>query len=233
MTPWWVRNVWDIAVFWTIALLVVFVSLAIMRFTPVLNPEVESLRKREQQCTRCPLRAGCTQVVPGIGPSPAPIMIVGEAPGADEDKQGLPFVGASGQLLSRMLEAAKIDREAIWVSNVVRCRPPDNRRPEPAEIAACKMWLWEEMKLVDPLVVVALGNTPAKLLLRGKSTFKISRVVGQPQPADFLKEQGIVVPMYHPSYLLRQSEKDVQEATRIFVKVRNYVDARVHTVGVC
>lgn len=155
-------------------------------------------------------------------------MFVGEAPGADEDEQGLPFVGASGKLLNKMLGEAKLDRSSVFVSNVCRCRPPKNRAPTPEEINACKAWLWKEMQIVDPLVVIPLGNTPARLLLKGASTFKISTAVGRPHKASFLREGGIILPMYHPSFLLRGSNEKVKEMVKVLIKARNYINERVH-----
>jgi DNA polymerase len=155
-------------------------------------------------------------------------MFVGEAPGADEDEQGLPFVGASGKLLNKMLADAKMDREAVFVTNVCRCRPPKNRTPTPEEVGACKGWLWKEMQLVNPLVVIPLGGTPSRLLMKGKSTFKISAVVGKPHKASFLRKDGIILPMYHPSFLLRGSNEKVKEMVKVLIKARNYINERIH-----
>jgi DNA polymerase len=155
-------------------------------------------------------------------------MFVGEAPGAEEDEQGLPFVGASGKLLNKMLEEARMERSSVFVTNVCRCRPPKNRAPLPEEIQACKGWLWKEMRIVDPLVVIPLGNTPARLLMKGKSTFRISTVVGKPHKASFLREGGIILPMYHPSFLLRGSNEKVKEMVKVLIKARNYINERVH-----
>lgn len=181
------------------------------------------LFQREKACTRCGLRRGCSQVVTPSGPTPCPIMIVGEAPGADEDERGSPFVGASGKLLNRMIVSADLQRENVFITNVVRCRPPDNRTPETVEINACKPWLWEEIKLVDPLVILAMGATASKLLMHGNSTFRITKVVGQPKKVDFLREGGIVVPMFHPSYLLQHSMKELEDMVKVIIRARNYV----------
>ena len=117
-------------------------------------------------CTRCPLAATRTQVVFGVGDPEADLMFVGEAPGRDEDLQGVPFVGRSGQLLDRLLaEEVGIGREAVYIANVVKCRPPDNRDPKPDEIAACRPYLEEQVALIAPKVVVTLGNFATRLLL--------------------------------------------------------------------
>ena len=117
-------------------------------------------------CTRCPLAATRTQVVFGVGDPGADLMFVGEAPGRDEDLQGVPFVGRSGQLLDRLLaEEIGIGREAVYIANVVKCRPPDNRDPKPDEIAACRPYLEEQVALIAPKVVVTLGNFATRLLL--------------------------------------------------------------------
>lgn len=150
-------------------------------------------------------------------------MIVGEGPGLEEDLHGEPFVGSSGRLLDKMLRSAGIPRDSVIITNTVRCRPPQNRAPLPDEIQACKAWLWQEIKMVDPLVVVTLGKTPSKLLLKGKSGFSITQAVGKPRKVDFLHPDSIVVPMFHPSYLLRGKMKQVEDMVQIFVKVRNYI----------
>ncbi|SVC70462.1 uncharacterized protein METZ01_LOCUS323316, partial [marine metagenome] len=114
-------------------------------------------------CTACGLAEGRTQVVFGNGSPDADVMFVGEAPGAREDEQGVPFVGRSGQLLDRLLaEELGMDRSDVYIANVVKCRPPDNRDPRPEEIAACRPWLARQMDLVDPSVVVTLGNFAAR-----------------------------------------------------------------------
>src|SRR5687768_7859661 len=110
------------------------------------------------RCTRCDLYVSRTQVVPGAGAAKAGLLFVGEAPGASEDREGIPFVGASGKLLNGMLEAAGIDRGEVFIANVVRCRPPENRAPKPRELRACAGWLAEQIRLIDPKLVVSLGR---------------------------------------------------------------------------
>lgn len=184
--------------------------------------ELERLRSQSKNCTRCKLREGCHQVVPSIGPADAKMMIVGEAPGRDEDAIGEPFVGASGQLLDKMLEASGFSRNEVVITNCVRCRPPNNRAPESDELRACKPWLWGEIKLIQPHIIATLGATPSRLLLRGGASFRISKIVGQPQKMDYLPE-GWIVPMFHPSYLLRGSRKDVHAAIKLFVNCKRMI----------
>lgn len=149
--------------------------------------------------------------------------MIGEAPGQEEDLNGEPFVGASGKLLDKMLKTAGLKRDDIFITNVVRCRPPDNRPPDDEEITACKTWLWKEIKVVQPLVIVTMGKTAAKLLLNGKSTFAIGKVVGKPQKLAYLSEEQIIVPIFHPSYLLRGNLKEIEETVKILVKIKNYI----------
>ena len=149
-------------------------------------------------CTRCALSNGRTQVVFGTGDQTADLMFVGEGPGAEEDRQGLPFVGRSGQLLDRLLnEELGIDRSSCYITNVVKCRPPDNRDPKPNEISACRPFLEQQLEFVDPRVVVTLGNFASKLLL-GTET-GITRLRGQSY--EFLGRH--LVPTFHPAAALR------------------------------
>jgi uracil-DNA glycosylase family 4 len=186
---------------------------------------MKRLHEEEKACRRCVLRTTCHQVVPGQGPVPSALMLVGEAPGADEDAVGIPFVGMSGKLLDRMLKSADLSRSDIFITNVCRCRPPGNRTPEASEINACKAWLWREIRVCDPLVIVAMGGTAAKLLLRGNSSFRISKVVDQAQKVDFLRQGGIVVPAYHPSYLLHNNMDKLEGMVKTLIKVQRYIVA--------
>jgi DNA polymerase len=149
-------------------------------------------------CTDCPLSATRTQVVFGVGDPHADLMFVGEAPGRDEDLQGEPFVGRSGRLLDRLLaEEVGIDRSAVYIANVVKCRPPDNRDPRPDEIAACRPYLTDQIDLIAPKVVVTLGNFATRLLL---DTDKgITTVRGASYPMGDV----LVVPTFHPAAALR------------------------------
>jgi uracil-DNA glycosylase len=157
-----------------------------------------------KNCTRCPLRKGCNQVVVGIGPLCAPLLIVGEAPGGDEDIEGEPFVGRSGQLLTKLLSDGGIDRETIYVSNAVKCRPPANRVPSPIEINTCKIWLWREIQTLSNLkVILTLGATPTGLLLKLK-TVSMGKLINKGYTVDYTSAK--VYPWYHPSYILRRNK---------------------------
>lgn len=149
-------------------------------------------------CTRCALAAGRTQVVFGMGEPTADLMFIGEGPGADEDREGLPFVGRSGRLLDRVLaEETGLTRAHCYIANIVKCRPPGNRDPRPEEIAACRPWLDRQLDLVDPTVIVTLGNFSTKLLLG--TTVGITRLRGH----TYRYRRGVVVPTLHPAAVLR------------------------------
>lgn len=152
-------------------------------------------------CTRCALCSGRTQVVNTHGNPKARLMFVGEAPGADEDAQGKPFVGRAGQLLTKMIEAMGLKREEVIIGNVNRCRPPGNRQPTLEEAAICRPFLFREIAAIRPEVIVVMGNTALRNLLEVKAG--ISSVRGQ-----FRDYQGIkVMPTFHPAYLLRDPSK--------------------------
>ncbi len=153
-------------------------------------------------CKACNLHATRTQVVFGSGPVDAELVVVGEAPGYHEDIEGLPFVGEAGQLLTRMLEAIQIKREQVYICNTVKCRPPENRQPQPEETKACQIWLMRQFLLLSPLVILALGKF-ASVALTGREQ-SMSKYRAQQSPLSTYKYQGIpVVFSYHPSYLLR------------------------------
>ena len=158
--------------------------------------ELEAVAAEAAGCTRCRLHQSRTQVVFGQGDPHADLMFVGEAPGFHEDRQGLPFVGPSGQLLNRLLEGIGLRREDVYICNVVKSRPPQNRDPQPDEIAACRPWLDAQIRLVDPKVVVTLGNFAAKTLL--ETTTGITRLRGRTHPF-----QGrVLLPTFHPAAAL-------------------------------
>lgn len=166
--------------------------------------EAEDLAALEAQvrtCQRCRLAEGRTKLVFGEGRAPAEIMFIGEAPGAEEDLAGRPFVGPAGQLLTKIIQAMGLDRQEVYIANVVKCRPPKNRTPQPDEVAACLPFLEDQITLVRPKVIVALGSLAAQTLLAEKTP--ISRLRGR-----FHDRQGIpVMPTFHPSYLLRGEER--------------------------
>ncbi|NLF17295.1 MAG: uracil-DNA glycosylase, partial [Lentisphaerae bacterium] len=154
-------------------------------------------------CRRCPLCQERTQTVFGEGPADAELMFIGEAPGRDEDLQGRPFVGAAGQLLTRMIEAMQFSRDEVYIANIVKCRPPRNRVPDPAEAAACLPYLRRQIALIRPKVIVTLGATPLLYLL-GKTG--ITRVRGQWAEIDGIP----TLPTYHPAFLLRAPERKAE-----------------------
>jgi uracil-DNA glycosylase family 4 len=164
-------------------------------------PRVLSLhhiREDIGDCTRCKLATlGRRQVVFGAGNPDADLMFVGEAPGADEDVQGVPFVGRAGQLLTKMIEAMGFTRDEVYIANVVKCRPPENRNPEPDEIERCEPFLFQQIESIRPKVIVALGAFAAKTLLRTQDP--ISRLRGQV----YEYHGAQLVPTFHPSFLLR------------------------------
>ena len=149
------------------------------------------------ECTRCKLHGGRTRLVFGVGNPSAELMFVGEGPGADEDLQGEPFVGRAGQLLTRMIEAMGFARSEVYIANVVKCRPPGNRDPEPDEIEACEPFLKAQIAAIGPRVVVALGRFAVQTLLR--DTTPVSRQRGRWREYEGVK----LMPTFHPAYLLR------------------------------
>ena len=153
-----------------------------------------------RDCTRCPLHVTRTQAVFGAGNADAELMFIGEAPGASEDRLGLPFVGAAGKLLDRLLEELGMDRQDVWIGNVLRCRPPDNRDPQPREIEACQGYLFEQVRLIEPTVICTLGNFSTKLL-RGDPT-GISRLHGRQEVRVIGSRAVRLYPLYHPAAAL-------------------------------
>jgi uracil-DNA glycosylase family 4 len=154
------------------------------------------------QCMRCKLcTLGRKQVVYGVGNPSAELMFVGEAPGADEDDQGIPFVGRAGQLLTKIIEAIEIRRDDVYIANVIKCRPPGNRNPEPDEVAVCEPFLFQQIDLIKPKVIVALGKFAAQSLLRTDTP--ITKLRGRVHA--FRGAQ--LIPTFHPAYLLRSPDK--------------------------
>ena len=160
-------------------------------------------------CTRCGLHQGRTQTVFGEGDCCAELVFVGEAPGQEEDATGRPFVGRAGELLTKMIRAMGLRREDVFICNVIKCRPPDNRTPAPGEVEACRPYLLRQLEIIRPKVIVTLGNPAAKALLGTR--VGITRLRGQWQGLPLIGDnlQGIaVMPTFHPAYLLRQYTKD-------------------------
>jgi DNA polymerase len=182
-----------------------------------------ALREDIGDCTRCVLHTlGRRQIVFGAGNPAADLMFVGEAPGADEDVQGVPFVGRAGQLLTKIIAAINLTRDEVYIANVIKCRPPGNRNPEPVEVATCSPFLQRQIDTIRPKVIVALGTFAAQMLLQTKTP--ISRLRGQVHEfRDGIK----VIPTFHPSFLLRNQQnramyRDVWEDMK---KARAILDA--------
>ena len=168
------------------------------------------------ECTRCKLSGlGRTQVVFGVGNPGADLMFVGEAPGADEDVQGVPFVGRAGQLLTKIIEAIGLRREDVYIANVIKCRPPQNRNPEPDEIETCEPFLFQQIDVIKPKVIVTLGKFAAQCLLRSEEP--ISRLRGRL----FDYRGAKLIPTFHPAYLLRNpsSKREVWEDMKLVKKL--------------
>ncbi len=165
--------------------------------------DLESLAHHCHACQRCGLASGRTHVVVSRGNRTAPILIIGEGPGQQEDEQGLPFVGKSGQLLDKILAAVRLDPDQdVYICNIVKCRPPGNRVPTPKEVAACKGYLLEQIRLVNPKIILLTGATAVKGILGLKEG--ISQLRGQ-----WFEWQGhLCMPIFHPAYLLRNQSRE-------------------------
>ena len=161
------------------------------------TPTLEEIREEIGDCKRCKLHRGRRNIVFGVGNPEADLMFVGEAPGADEDAQGIPFVGRAGQLLTRIIKAIGLQREQVYIANILKCRPPGNRDPERDEVESCEGFLFQQIQTIDPMLVVALGRYAAQTLLQTKTA--ISRIRGKFYPY----RGGLLIPTFHPSYLLR------------------------------
>jgi uracil-DNA glycosylase len=182
---------------------------------------LQDIRNDLGECTRCRLHEGRTHIVFGTGNPRARLMFVGEAPGQDEDEQGLPFVGRAGQLLTKMIESMGFRREDVYIANVLKCRPPGNRPPKPDEVATCQPFLRRQIASINPEVLCALGSFAAQAVLRRED--KISAMRGR-----FFSIDGVtVMPTYHPAYLLRNpSEKrtvweDLQKIMAVLKKAES------------
>jgi DNA polymerase len=170
------------------------------------------------ECTRCKLHTlGRKQIVFGVGDPQAQLMFVGEAPGADEDVQGEPFVGRAGRLLTKIIEAIGLTRQQVYIANVIKCRPPQNRNPEPDEVGQCEPFLFRQIDVIGPRVIVALGKFAAQSLL--KTVEPITRIRGR----EFAYRNATLIPTYHPAYLLRNpsAKREVWEDMK---RVRQLLD---------
>lgn len=178
---------------------------------PFANLTLAELAAEAHRCVRCPLSVTRTNVVFGVGNPNADLMFVGEAPGHDEDLKGEPFVGRAGQLLTKIIEAMGFTRDQVYIANVLKCRPPENRDPLPTEIEKCEPFLLRQVELVKPKVIVALGRHAVKVLLHTDE--RVSRLRGR-----FHDFRGIpVMPTYHPAFLLRnpESKREVWEDMKL------------------
>jgi len=182
---------------------------------------LEQLRVTAATCTRCPLAEGRTQVVFGVGSPTADLLFVGEGPGREEDLAGEPFVGRSGKLLDRLMwEEIGLTRAECYIANVVKCRPPNNRDPLPGEIEACRPYLEEQIALIEPAVIVTLGNFSTKLLLGSSQGIRALR--GQA----FERGGAQVVPTYHPAYVLRAGGEAMAEMRADLVRAKRLLAGR-------
>lgn len=181
-----------------------------MTLPPAIPPETPApfrdLYEEIADCPRCELARTRTRTVPGAGPAAASIMFVGEGPGQREDEQGLPFVGAAGRFLDQLLVGAGLARSEVYITNIVKCRPPGNRDPEVEEIAACRPYLDRQIEIIDPALIVTLGRFSMQ---RWVADAQISRIHGQAREVD----GRTIVPMYHPAAALRRGDlRPVMEA---------------------
>jgi uracil-DNA glycosylase len=183
----------------------------VVQTVPLYGSALEALmaiRADLGDCTRCKLHTlGRKQIVFGVGNPNADLMFVGEAPGADEDIQGEPFVGRAGQLLTKIIEAIGMTRQDVYIANLIKCRPPGNRNPEPDEVVQCEQFMVRQVDTIKPRVIVALGKFAAQALL--KTNDPITRLRGR----EYKYRDAILMPTYHPAYLLRtpSAKRDVWE----------------------
>ena len=197
--------------------------------SPVASPPLTLREVREElgECTRCKLHPHRTQIVFGVGDPKARLVFVGEAPGADEDAQGEPFVGRAGQLLTKIILAMGMQREDVYICNIIKCRPPGNRTPESEEILACSPFLRKQLQAIRPQFICALGGPATQTLLRTKEP--ISRLRGK-----FYDFQGIpLLPTYHPAFLLRNpyEKKTVWEDMKLLLREMGLAAARDTATG--
>ena len=174
---------------------------AVSNTFPMSTRTLPEVREELGDCTRCKLHTGRKNIVFGVGNPKADLMFIGEGPGAEEDRSGEPFVGPAGQLLTKIIQAMGFSREEVYIANIVKCRPPKNRDPEPDEISACIGFLKGQVSAIQPKVIVCLGRPASQTLLNSRTA--ISRLRGQ-----WSQFEGIdVMPTFHPSYLLRSPEQ--------------------------
>ena len=190
---------------------------------PIKDDSIDKIRADLGECKRCKLWETRTNLVFGEGNIKAGLMFVGEAPGADEDASGRPFVGRAGQLLTKMIEAINYNREDVYIANILKSRPPDNRPPEPDEVAACKPFLLRQIAVIRPKLIVTLGNPATQGLLDTKAGITKLRGLFH----DYPRLEGIkVLPTYHPAYLLRSPDKK-RDAWEDLKRVRAFMDGKI------
>jgi len=176
--------------------------------SPEAIKELEDIAEQTRKCRKCELGSLRKNAVPGEGNTSAHIMFVGEGPGADEDEQGRPFVGRSGQLLDKIITACGLKRQDVWIGNIIKCRPPENRDPKPEEIIACIPYLQRQIELINPEIIVALGAHAAKTLLDTPKPIGQLRGMFHEYAPGIGKKPIKLMPTFHPSYLLRNYSDD-------------------------
>lgn len=182
--------------------------------------DLQSIAQQIKDCTLCPLSKTATNPVPGNGDPNAEIMFIGEAPGFNEDQQGIPFCGRSGKLLDELLASINLDRSKVFVANVLKHRPPDNRDPLPEEIQVCKDYLDKQIEIINPKVIIGLGRfAMMKFLPLGK----ITRDHGVAQTIEYNSKKYIFIPMFHPAAALRATGVD-QQIREDFLKIRQEIE---------
>lgn len=196
-------------------------TVAMSMATSIAGDPWSELKRCVADCARCDLHRSRTQAVFGVGDPKAQWMVIGEAPGAEEDRQGEPFVGAAGQLLNAMLAAIDLPRETVFIANILKCRPPDNRDPRPEEIAECLPYLHQQIEQVAPRIILAFGRVAAQSLLGTETT--LGRLRGETHR--YGPRQIPVIVTYHPAYLLRtpgdkrKAWEDLKLARRVFAEL--------------
>ena len=183
--------------------------------------ELQKIAQEVEKCQQCALYKRANRGVSGEGNPDARMMFIGEGPGYWEDQKGIPFCGAAGKLLDELLQLIKLDRKEVFIGNVIKHRPPDNRDPLPQEIEACRSWLDKQIEIINPEIIVTLGRfSMAKFLPEAK----ISRIHGQPQTIDFQGKKLVIMPMYHPAAGLRRGEI-LEDLRKDFLKLGKLLES--------
>jgi len=183
-----------------------------------MKDELKDIEKQVRECRKCKLYQFRNNAVPGNGVYDSRIMLIGEAPGRNEDLEGLPFVGQAGKLLEQMLNSIGLSRNDIFITNVVKCRPPENRDPEEEEIQACSPYLFKQIELIDPKVIILVGKYSVKTVLG--INLKISHLKGR----IFIKDGRYIFCTYHPAFVLRNYSSYIDEYTYHFEKIKKVID---------